>query len=97
MLATFGLERVEAGLRRDTLSTDDVDQFLAQAEASDVDTLARAGMDSALHGMHERLNDRGPTVDAFVEATSSPSLPTREYLQHLANTEFRQTRHANPV
>ena len=97
MLATFGLERVEAGLRRDTLSRDDVDEFLAQAEASDVDTLARAGMDTALHGMHERRNERGPSVDSFVEAISAPSLPTREYLEHLANTEFRQTRHANPV
>lgn len=97
MLATFGLERVEAGLCRDALSAADVDEFLQQAEAGDVDTLARAGMDSALHGMHERLNDRGAPADRFVEAIPAPGLPTREYLQHLANTEFRQTRHANRV
>ena len=97
MLATFGLERVEASLGRDTLSTADVDEFLEQAKASDVDTLARAGMDSALHSIHRRLNERDAPADRFVEAISAPGLPTREYLQHLANTEFRQTRHANRV
>ena len=41
MLATFGLERLESGLRRDTVSATDVAKFLEQAEAADVDTLAR--------------------------------------------------------
>ncbi len=97
MLATFGLERVEAGLRRDTLSTADVDEFLVQAEASDVDVLARAGMDRALHNIHQRLNERDTPLAGFVEDISAPRLPTRECLAHLANTEFRQTRHANRV
>ncbi|WP_276026811.1 hypothetical protein [Mycolicibacterium litorale] len=33
MVATFGLERLESGLARDTVTTDDVDDFLQQAEA----------------------------------------------------------------
>jgi hypothetical protein len=97
MLATFGLERVEAGLRRDTLSTADVDEFLEQAEASDVDTLARAGMGRALRGIHQRLNEPDTLPDSFVEAIPAPCLPTHEYLAHHANTEFRQTRHADRV
>jgi hypothetical protein len=97
MLATFGLERVEAGLRRDTLSTADVDEFLEQAEANDVDTLARVGMGHALHGIHRRLNERDTPRERFVEAIPAPGLPTREYVAHLANTEFRQTSHANRV
>ncbi|PRC48857.1 hypothetical protein C6A85_77700, partial [Mycobacterium sp. ITM-2017-0098] len=67
MLATFGLERVEAGLRRDTLSTADVDEFLNQAEANDVGTLARVGMGHALHGIHQRLNERDARPGGFVE------------------------------
>jgi hypothetical protein len=31
MLATFGLERLETGLNRDTVSATDVDEFLEQA------------------------------------------------------------------
>lgn len=97
MVATFGLERVEAGLRRDTLSTADVDEFLEQAEANDVDTLARVGMGHALHGIHQRLSERDTPPERLIETISAPGLPTRECLAQLANTEFRQTRHANRV
>ncbi|WP_413031155.1 hypothetical protein [Mycolicibacterium litorale] len=34
MVATFGLQRVESGLVRDTMTTSDVDDFLEQAEAA---------------------------------------------------------------
>ena len=44
MLATFGLERLESGLDRDTVSATDVAEFLQQAQADDVRTLARDGM-----------------------------------------------------
>ncbi|VEG58168.1 membrane protein [Mycolicibacterium aurum] len=97
MLATFGLERLEASLGRESLSTADVDEFLEQAEDSDVDTLARVGMDGALDGIHQRLSGQDTPPAALVEAISAPGLPTREYLAQLANTEFRQTRHANRV
>ena len=55
MLATFGLQRIESGLDRDTVSATDVAEFLEQAQADDVHTLARDGMPEALDGMHRRL------------------------------------------
>ena len=54
MLATLGLSRLEAGLVRDTVSARDVVDFLEQAEAVDVGTLARVGMPEALDDMHRR-------------------------------------------
>jgi len=97
MLATFGLERVESSLCRDTISATDVAEFLEQAEASDVDTLARDGMDSALDCLHRRLEERDSATGGLVERLPGSGLPTREYFPRLENTEFQQTRHANPV
>ena len=51
MLATFGLQRLESSLDEDTVcSASDVADFLDQAEADDVNTLAREGMSRALDG-----------------------------------------------
>ncbi len=58
MLATFGLERLETGLDRDTVSATDVAEFLEQAQADEVRTLARDGMPEALDCMHRRLAER---------------------------------------
>ena len=58
MLATFGLQRLESGLDRDTVSATDVAEFLDQAQADDVRTLVREGMPEALDGMHRRMRDR---------------------------------------
>ena len=55
MLATFGLERLEAGLENDTLTASDVAEFLEQAEPIDVSTLAREGMPEALDCLHRRI------------------------------------------
>ncbi len=85
MLATLGLERVESGLRRDTITP------------ADVDILARSGIDRAQLSTHRRADERGTPARDFIQPISAPGLPTHEYLQHLANTEFRQTRHANRV
>ena len=63
MLATFGLERLETGLDRDTVSATDVAEFLEQAQADDVRTLARDGMPKALDGMHRRLNERDSPLE----------------------------------
>lgn len=97
MLATLGLERLESSLHRDVLSPSDVAAFLDQAEASDVDTLARDGMDHALHGLHRRLDERDSATGGLAVHNQAPGLPTRQYFEHAANPEFQQTRHANPV
>ncbi|HEX2286105.1 MAG TPA: hypothetical protein VHI10_14975 [Mycobacterium sp.] len=89
MLATFGLERLESGLNRDTVSATDVDEFLAQAEAGDVNTLARDGMGHALDSLHRRLHER--------DNAENSSLPTRVYVHHRGNPQFQPTRHANRV
>ena len=97
MLATFGLERLEAGLVRDTVSATDVAEFLEQAEAGDVDTLARDGMARALESLHRRHHDRDATSAAATASTDMPGLPTRVYVHHRPNPEFQPTRHANRV
>jgi hypothetical protein len=59
MLATFGLERLESGLERNTVSATDVAEFLEQADADELGTLARDGMPEALDCLHRRRLDRG--------------------------------------
>lgn len=58
MLATFGLARLEARLANDTVTAKDVAEFLEQAEADDVNTLAKDGMPEALDHMHRRQSER---------------------------------------
>ncbi|WP_396883283.1 hypothetical protein [Mycobacterium sp. SMC-4] len=97
MLATFGLERLEAGLRRDTFSAADVAEFLDNAEAGDVDALARDGIDGALHNVAQRRGEVDSATGGLSTVTPASGLPTRQYFHHRGNTEFQQTRHANPV
>jgi hypothetical protein len=100
MLATFGLERLESGLDRDTVSATDVAEFLQQAQADDVRTLARDGMPKALDGMHRRLNGRDSPVEvarAYTTVDEWPDLPTPHYAYNGANTEFQPSRHPNRV
>ena len=100
MLATFGLQRIESGLDRDTVSAADVAEFLEQAQADDVHTLARDGMPEALNGMHRRLSDRVPDVEvakAYIIDDEWSDLPTPQYAYNRANPEFQPSRHANPV
>ncbi|MGE2732690.1 hypothetical protein ACQI4F_24750 [Mycolicibacterium vaccae] len=101
MLVTFGLERVEAGLREDSFSAADVAKFLDEAEASDVGTLARDGIDSALHSVAQRRGEVDSATGALSAVTPASGLPTRQFLQqhtrHVGNTGFQQTRHANTV
>jgi hypothetical protein len=96
MLATFGLQRLESSLDEDTVSASDVAEFLDQAEADDVNTLAREGMGSALDGLHQRLERDWP-FEASTAARDMASLPNRLYVPHRSNPEFQRTRHANRV
>jgi hypothetical protein len=94
MLATFGLERLETGLSRDTVSATDVAEFLEQARADDVRTLARDGMPQALDCLHRRLHEPDSGFEVVDDRTH---LPTPLYVYNRANTEFQPTRHANRV
>jgi hypothetical protein len=97
MLATFGLERLETGLNRDTVSATDVAEFLEQAEPADVGALARDGMSHALDRLHQRLHERESMTNGRIAGGDSPGLPTRLYVHHGVNPEFQRTPHANRV
>jgi hypothetical protein len=97
MLGTFGLERLESGLNRDTVSATDVAEFLEQAEPDDVDTLARDGMPEALDCLHRRLHNRDSSVGANAAEKAVPGLPTRLYVHNRGNPQFQATRRANRV
>jgi hypothetical protein len=97
MLATFGLQRLESSLEDDAVSAADVAEFLDQAEADDVDTLAREGMGSALDGLHKRLGEQDWIPATAPAAREMSSLPNRLVMHHRANPEFQPTRHANRV
>jgi hypothetical protein len=100
MLATFGLQRLESGLDSDTVSAADVAEFLEQARADDVRTLARDGMPEALDGMHRRLQKRIPEPEvarSYILDDDWSNLPIPLYVDNVANTEFQPSRHANRV
>ncbi|MEW5810804.1 MAG: hypothetical protein AB1925_15255 [Actinomycetota bacterium] len=97
MLATFGLERVEAGLRQQTISASDVADFLNQAEASDVDALVRDGLDTAISDQNRRREEREVATAAPTRGATVTGLPTTTPFPHRLNNGFQQTRHANPV
>ncbi len=96
MMATFALERLETSLSRDTVSASDVAAFLDQAEADDVNTLARDGMSRALDSQHRRLNGQGSKRNGNTPANSE-RLPTRVLVHSAANPEFQRTRQPNRV
>lgn len=54
MLAALGLGRLESELARESITSTDVDEFLEQAQAMDMHTLAREGMPEALEYLHRR-------------------------------------------
>jgi hypothetical protein len=113
MLATFGLERLEAGLEKDTVSATDVAEFLKQAEPIDVRTLAREGMPEALESLHRRIGrdpdeapylpswDEPPTDQLVVAAIVSGAHrtgPAGQRHQHSrSNRQFGPRQHANRV
>ena len=113
MLATFGLERLEAGLEKDTVTASDVAEFLEQAEPIDMRTLAREGMPEALDGLHRRLGrlddelprrlvDTDPATDPlltapFISAPQHAGLPRHRHNHSQANRQFGPPQHANRV
>ncbi len=87
MLATFGLERLEAGLAKNTLSASDVAEFLEQAEPIDVGTLAREGMPEALDCLHRRI---GRLADEPTKQSSGPDATTDRLLMAAVISAARQ-------
>jgi len=113
MLATFGLERLETGLEKDTVTARDVAEFLEQAEPVDMRRLAREGMPEALDGLHRRMGrfgderphrlvDTDPATDpllaaAFISALQHAGLPGQRHNHSQANRQFGPPQHANRV
>jgi hypothetical protein len=110
MLATFGLQRLEAGLENDTLTASDVEEFLEQAEPSDMRRLAREGMPEALDCLHRRINyqtaplpssaelvtDQWPAA-TFISGPNQPTSPRQRHQHSQANRQFAPREHANRV
>ncbi len=113
MLTTLGLGRLEMALAHDTVTATDVAEFLEQAQAVDVHTLAREGMPEALDYLHRRQAlglTEAPAPRALtgkhhahsISATdfgrpAEAGLPTRIHSHSRANPQFTATRHANRV
>jgi hypothetical protein len=93
MLATFGLDRLEAGLDGDTVSPEDIAAVLEQAKAD----CARPPVRPDDH----IVDDAYDTYETWLEHRASPAsgamLPTRIYIHHGSNPEFRGTRQADRV
>ena len=94
MVVTVGLQRLEEGLHRDTVSSGDVAKFFEHAAPSDVRTLARDGMSRAIDGLRERRHGHDTLAAA---AVLDSGLPTRVYAHQDAKSEFRPTRHSDRV
>jgi hypothetical protein len=93
MLATFGLDRLEASLDGVTVSPDDVAALVEQAKAD----CARPPAQPDDH----IVDDAYDTYDTWLEhrapANADGELPTRIYVHHGSNPEFRPTRQADRV
>jgi hypothetical protein len=113
MLVTLGLGRMEKELGHDTVTPNDVDEFLEHAEAVDVHTLAREGMPEALEYLHrrqaQRLADSPPpgshggrhraeTIFAKdLDGRYEARLPTRVNPPARVNPQFTAARYVNRV
>jgi hypothetical protein len=89
MLATFGLDRLEAGLDTNTISPEDVAAVLEQAKADCAKTPIQAG--------HEPADDFDPRFDSYLATKPVSGLPARIYVHHGGNPEFRPTRQPDRV
>ena len=93
MLATFGLDRLEASLHCETISADDVTAALEQAKAD----VARRPPQPDDHIVDEAYETYDTWLEHRALAETPPGLPTRIYVHHRSNPEFLPTRHADRV
>jgi hypothetical protein len=92
MLATFGLDRLEASLDGDTVSPADVNAYLEQAKADCAKPAARPSEVQT----YELLDDDYLYPEP-VASKPPPGLPTPTFIRQGSNTEFQPTRHAYRV
>ena len=113
MLAALGLGRLERELSPHAITTTDVDELLAQADAVDMHTLAREGMPEALEYLHWRqargLSDPPPTGRHALPRHAAPLiavesgagaqtvLPVRIHAHSRVNPQFKFTGSVNRV
>lgn len=113
MLATLGLGRLERALAQDTISATDVAEFLDQAEAMDVHTLAREGMPEAMDYLHRRqaqrladtpqppsragAHDPEPYLAASFAGAADAGFPPSAARHSRIDPEFAAPRHVNRV
>jgi hypothetical protein len=95
MLATFGLDRIEAALTPDAVSPADVAAFVEQARADCAKPAARTGAEQSYP-----LLDEVGYLDHFAErilGDPARGEATRVFVHHESNPEFQPTRHAHRV
>lgn len=113
MLAALGLGRLEKELARESITATDVDEFLEQAQAMDMHTLAREGMPEALEYLHRRQaqqlalspppsphTGRHRAESLLAAGFTQPparALPMRIHAHSGANPQYGATRHVNRV
>jgi hypothetical protein len=113
MLAALGLGRLEKELACESITATDVDEFLEQAQAMDMHTLAREGMPEALEYLHRRQaqqlalspppsahTGRHRAESVFASQVNGPGAagsPMRIQAHSGANPQFGATRHVNRV
>jgi hypothetical protein len=97
ILATFGLDRLEAGLDDNTISAEDIDAVLEQAKADCAKLEPRRANTQVYEDADEA---RDVFVFAYEEhALAEPArvLPVRAFVRHTPNPEFLPTREAHRV
>ena len=94
MLATFGLDRLEAGLQDDTVSPQDVNAYLEQAKAECAKTAPRTELAYAYATVDARYDEH---VLPHSMDTSAAGLPRRVFIPHETNPEFQPTRQPHRV
>jgi hypothetical protein len=104
MLATFGLDRLEAGLVDDAVSPADVAAALdrARADCAKPPTARDDDLEDAGDDVDDDVDyeDFEPFSGRFTEYAMSDAgsiVPARIYVHHRTNPEFRPTRHADRV
>ena len=93
MLATFGLDRLEASLHVDAAPSDGVDELVEQAKVEPV----RRPQPVPDTGPLRALRHREVSGDHYAFAQSEAYLPTRDYAHHTPNPQFQPTRQADRV